>query len=105
MSFKTLLLTGLIAAATAPAMASSGTSFINNEVGQMTHWTPSTVTRAQVIAELERAQRRSGAQYAEVGEDSSYPASEAYAGSKRPMSHRGPDMPGVQGMMPDHPHR
>lgn len=105
MSYKTLLLAGLVAAAAAPAMAASGMSFLNNEVGQMMHQSPSSVSRAQVIAELEEAQRRSGVQYAVVGEDSSYPAQEAYAGSGRPMSHRGPDMPGVQGMMPDHPHR
>ena len=106
MSAKALLLsTAVTLAVTAPAFADSGTVFLNNVQGRVPHATPSQDARAEVVAELRQAQQKSNIQYYQVGEGSSYPPASAAPSSGKAMTHRGADMPGGQGMMPDHPHR
>ena len=106
MSARALLLsTAVTLAAAAPAFADSGTVFLNNVQGRVPHATPSQNSRAEVVAELGQAQQKSNMQYYQVGEGSSYPPPSAAPGSGKAMTHRGTDMPGGQGMMPDHPHQ
>lgn len=57
MTSKAAVLAALALSLSAPAFASSGATFVNNEIGWETHATPSTTTRAQVLAELKAAQR------------------------------------------------
>lgn len=106
MSIRALLLsTAVTIAATAPAFADSGTFFLNNVQGRVPHATPGELPRAEVLGSLEQAQQRSGVQYYQVGEGSSYPPVSTVPSSGKAMTHRGADMPGGQGMMPDHPHQ
>jgi len=61
MSLKALSIVVVALAASTPAMADSGIEFVNNEIGcQLVHPTPSTTTRARVVAELQAA-RQAGA--------------------------------------------
>lgn len=57
MTSKALILAVFALSVSAPVLASSGASFVNNEIGWETHATPSTKTRAQVTAESRAAQR------------------------------------------------
>ena len=57
MKSKAAILAALALSLSAPAFADNGTTFVNNEIGWETHPTSSTVTRAQVVAELKAAQR------------------------------------------------
>jgi len=84
MPFKALLVSAAIAAS-APVLADTGAAFMG-------------------ARDLSQAQQRSGIQYLAVGEDSSYPVDNRVPDSGRTMTHRGSDMPGGQGEMPDHPH-
>src|SRR5690606_22354447 len=58
MSSKPLLFAAVVLSVSAPAFADSGVEFVNNEIGfQTTHVTASETTRAEVIVELQAAQR------------------------------------------------
>lgn len=54
--------------------------------------------------DLAQAQQRSGIQYLPIGEGSAYPPENQLPASGKAMTHRGANMPGGQGEMPDHPH-
>lgn len=56
MTSKALLLAAFALSVSAPAFASNGATFVNNEIGWETHATPSTKSRAEVVAELKAAQ-------------------------------------------------
>jgi hypothetical protein len=84
MSLKALPVSAAIAAS-APVLADTGETFMG-------------------ARDLAQAQQRSGIQYLAVGEDSAYPPDNLVPGSGRTMTHRGSNMPGGQGEMPDHPH-
>jgi len=56
MNSKALLLAAFALSVSAPAFASTGATFVNNEIGWETHPTPSTKSRAEVVAELKAAQ-------------------------------------------------
>ncbi len=106
MSARTLLLSTAVAfAAATPAFAASGTIFLNNVQGRVPHATPSETSRAEVVGDLKEAQQRSDVQYHQVGDGSNYPPASAAPSSGKAVSPRGADMPGGQGMMPDHPHQ
>jgi len=58
MSSKSLLFAAVVLSVSAPSFADSGVGFVNNEIGfQTTHVTPSKTTRAEVVVELQAAQR------------------------------------------------
>ena len=84
MSSKALLVLASIALS-APVLADTGATFMG-------------------ARDLAQAQQRSGIQYLAVGEDSAYPPENRVPDSGRTMTHRGANMPGGQGEMPDHPH-
>ena len=56
MTSKAVILAAFALSLSAPAFASSGATFVNNEIGWETHPTQSTKTRAEVVAELKAAQ-------------------------------------------------
>lgn len=56
MTSKALLLAAFALSLSAPAFASNGATFVNNEIGWETNATPSTKSRAEVVAELKAAQ-------------------------------------------------
>lgn len=56
MTSKALILAAFALSVSAPAFASNGATFVNNEIGWETHATPSTKSRAEVVAELKAAQ-------------------------------------------------
>jgi len=58
MSSKALLFAAAMLSVSVPVFADSGVEFVNNEIGyQFVHVTPSKTTRAQVIADLQAAQK------------------------------------------------
>ncbi|HRO60451.1 MAG TPA: DUF4148 domain-containing protein [Burkholderiaceae bacterium] len=56
MNSKALILAAFELSVSAPAFASNGAMFVNNEIGWETHRTPSTKSRDEVVAELTAAQ-------------------------------------------------
>lgn len=104
---KSLLAITVVMASAGPTFADdSGAEFLGNVEGWAPHEMPGGErTRAQVIKELVQAQQRAGVQYLHIGDGSSYPPAVQLPRSDRRMTHRGAEMPGGQGMMPDHPHQ
>lgn len=104
---RSLLAIAVVMASAGPAFADdSGAEFLGNVEGWAPHEMPGGErTRAQVANELAQAQQRARVQYLQIGEGSSYPPAVQLPRSDRRMMHRGAEMPGGQGMMPDHPHQ
>lgn len=73
---KSTFISSLIAAVALPALATSGTTVVNNDAGFKTHPMPSTVTRAQVQKELAEWRKNpvAGDGYREVGGDRGWEA-------------------------------